>query len=96
MAERFGLELRDFPFLYHTLSGYALLPIICRRKEGSHSEFTQISANITVGQIAWRAAAVRRPEVVAELDRQRASPSLSAGLIAAMRKSVPSTSRVCS
>jgi hypothetical protein len=61
-------ELTAFPALYIELRAYALVPIVCRRIESAHSEFKGVTKKLTSARFAWMAAAMRRGDVIKELD----------------------------
>ena len=65
-------ELSDYSLLHNELRAYSLSPTVCRRIESTHSEWRSITKKICIGRFAWKAAALRRADICAELD---ASPA---------------------
>jgi hypothetical protein len=63
-----GGTLIRYTLLYLELRGYALIPVVCRRVEGSHAEFLELCRKLKSATFAWKAAALRRIDVFHELD----------------------------
>ena len=60
--------LASYPALFIEIRGLALIPVVCRRIESAHAEYSGLSKKLTIARFAWKAAAMRRKDVAAHLD----------------------------